>query len=104
LINLNNTTDPSNANKSQIEQNLREVATKQKEASKYTYITRRDFLNMASKYLLIDTKQVNITVNYKDLTEAENKIVNYIFNQSVTWKDDFGQTYFQPDKKITRGE
>jgi hypothetical protein len=78
------------------------VAKLQTSASKYDTITRKEFLDMAGKYLIIDTKNVNITITYKDLNEEENKLANYIFNQNTTWKDDFGQTYFQPTKKITR--
>lgn len=104
LINLNNTTSPSDANKSNVENNLREVAKLQKTASNYEPITRLEFLTLASKYLIIDAKEVKISITYKDLTEEQNKIANYIFNQNNTWKDDFWQTYFQPEKRITRGE
>jgi hypothetical protein len=38
------------------------------------------------------------------LSEEQNKVANYIFNQNTTWKDDFWKSYFQPDKKITRWE
>jgi hypothetical protein len=44
---------------------------------------------MASKYLVLDAKNINISIVYKDLTEEQNKIANYIFNQNITWKDDF---------------
>jgi hypothetical protein len=104
LININNVTNSKDVNKSKIENNLREVANLQKWASKYTTITRWEFLNIATKYLILDTKNVNISIIYKDLTEEQNKIANYIFNQNTTWKDDFWKSYFQPDKKITRWE
>jgi septum formation topological specificity factor MinE len=104
LINTNNVTNPNDINKSKIENNLREVAKLQSSASKYASITRREFLDIASKYLVLDTKKVNISITYKDLTEEENKLANYIFNQNITWKDDFWNSYFQPDKKITRWE
>ncbi|MDR1987535.1 MAG: hypothetical protein LBQ24_01910 [Candidatus Peribacteria bacterium] len=89
MINLNNTTSPSDANKSNVENNLREVAKLQKTASNYEPITRLEFLTLASKYLIIDAKEVKISITYKDLTEEQNKIANYIFNQNNTWKDDF---------------
>jgi hypothetical protein len=38
------------------------------------------------------------------LTEEQNKIANYIFSQNNTWKDEFWQTYFQPEKRLTRWE
>lgn len=104
LININNATNPNESNKSKIESNLREVASLQKWASKYTTITRWEFLNMASKYLVLDMKNVNVSIVYKDLSEEQNKVANYIFNQNTTWKDDFWKSYFQPDKKITRWE
>ncbi|MDR2639817.1 MAG: hypothetical protein LBC61_00285 [Candidatus Peribacteria bacterium] len=89
MINLNNTTSPSNANKSNVENNLREVAKLQGIASKYEPITRLEFLTIASKYLIIDAKEVKVSITYKDLTEEQNKIANYIFSQNNTWKDEF---------------
>ncbi|MDR0771618.1 MAG: hypothetical protein LBF15_00685 [Candidatus Peribacteria bacterium] len=102
LINLNNATSPTSSNKSKVENNLREVARLQSTVSKYEAITRLEFLNLASKYLIIDAKDVAISIKYKDLTDEQNKLANYIFNQNTTWKDDFGQIYFQPEKRMTR--
>jgi hypothetical protein len=103
LISTNNATSPSDINKGKIENNLREVAKLQNSASQFTTITRKEFLDIAIKYLVLDTKKVSVSITYKDLTEEENKMANYIFSQNTTWRDWFEQ-YFQPNKKITRWE
>lgn len=87
-----------------LEKNISEVKSQQKSASLYAGITRKQFLDLSYKYLILDWVNVNVTINYKDLTEQENKIANYIFNSKTTWKDEFGNYYFQPDKNMTRWE
>lgn len=90
--------------KNTITTNLKEIDSKQKSASKYNTITRWQFLALTYKYLIINQSNVELTKTYKDLSEDENKIVNYIFNKNITWKDQFGDSYFQPKLKITRWE
>lgn len=83
--------------------NLREVIQKEKSASKYKTVTRWQFLALSYKYLVFD-ENIQITRTYKDLDENQNKIANSIFNQNTTWKDQFGESYFQPKDTITRWE
>ncbi|MDF1682696.1 MAG: hypothetical protein P1U46_03020 [Patescibacteria group bacterium] len=56
---------------------------------------------MTYKYMVFD-QNTNITINYKDLDESENKLANAVFSTNNTWKDNFGQSYFQPENNITR--
>jgi hypothetical protein len=38
------------------------------------------------------------------LENDDNQIVNKIFDQKTTWKDQFWEKYFRPDAKVTRWE
>lgn len=90
--------------KNKIDTNITEINSKLKSASKYNWITRWQFLALTYKYLIINQSNVEIVKTYKDLSSDENKIVNYVFNKNTTWKDQFGDSYFQPKLKITRWE
>lgn len=89
--------------KTTIKNNIQEVNTKLNSASKYNSITRGQFLALNYKYLIINQTNVEIVKTYRDLNETENKLANYVFNKN-SWKDQFGDTYFQPTKNITRWE
>lgn len=102
LISLNSQSGGTNT-KDTINKNLQEVNTKLNSVSKYNSITRWEFLALNYKYLIINPNTVEISKTYRDLTETENKLANYVFNKN-TWKDQFGDTYFQPTKNITRWE
>ncbi|MDD2907327.1 MAG: M23 family metallopeptidase [Candidatus Gracilibacteria bacterium] len=99
---LNNQTNDNNV-KDKITTNLKEVNTKITSASKYNTVTRGQFLALNYKYLIINQTSVVKDKLYRDLTDDENKLASYVFN-NTTWKDQFGETYFQPTKNITRGE
>lgn len=86
-----------------IENNIKTVAEKQKKASKYTELSRLEFLELVYDYLIFDSN-IEITRTYKDLEDSENKVVNSVFNSAVTWKDQFWESYFQSDNNITRWE
>ena len=71
---------------------------------KYLKITRKKFLEKAHKYLVINDQDTGISIEYQDLVGVDNKKANTIFDKDNTWKDKFGERYFQPNQKITRWE
>jgi len=54
-------------------------------------------------YLVFD-KNAEINISYRDLDDDTNKKANTIFDESTTWKDKFGQSYYRPERNLTRGE
>ncbi len=86
-----------------------EVSKKLIELSKdkqksFKQITRKQFLDKAYLYLVINDWGVKSSITYRDLADSDNKKVNAIFDRNNTWKDQFGETYFQPNEKLTRWE
>ncbi|MCD5380456.1 peptidoglycan DD-metalloendopeptidase family protein, partial [Candidatus Gracilibacteria bacterium] len=86
-----------------------EVSKKLIELSKdkqksFKQITRKQFLDKAYLYLVINDGGVKSSITYRDLADSDNKKVNAIFDKNNTWKDKFGENYFQPNEKLTRGE
>lgn len=86
-----------------------EVSKKLIELSKdrdnsYRQITRKQFLDKAYLYLVINDPVVSNSLSFRDLADRDNKKINAIFDKNNTWKDQFGQTYFQPNEKLTRWE
>ena len=71
--------------------------------SSFTSITRKDFLNKAYKYLVFN-KSPQVSITYRDLEKEDNKKANTIFDKTNTWKDKFGDNYYQPNQNITRWE
>ncbi|MDD3793568.1 MAG: M23 family metallopeptidase [Candidatus Gracilibacteria bacterium] len=102
LVSLNNQTTDTKV-KTKIENNIKDINIQLNKASKYTSINRGQFLAMTYKYLVINQENNNTTKKYRDLTETENKLATYVLGNK-TFKDQFGETYFQPTKNITRGE
>jgi hypothetical protein len=84
-----------------IETNISEINKTITYSSKYKYITRKEFLDITYKYLVINTEN-NSTTSYRDIDKVTNNKVSNIFNENITWKDKFGKKYFRPDEKITR--
>lgn len=78
-------------------------AIKKEQASKYVYLTREEFLDMTAKYLW-DISNTGSIKTYKDLSEEKEILVASILWNNYEWKDTFWEDYFQPDKKISRGE
>lgn len=72
--------------------------------SSFNSITRQGFLEKAYNYLVLNNSSGSVSIKYKDLDTSANKMANTFFDTSTTWKDQFGQTYFRPEKAITRGE
>lgn len=73
------------------------------ETSKYNTITRGTFLEKTYEYLNFQDHPIK-TIEYKDLSGGQNTRVNSVFDKNNTWRDQFGNLYFRPDKYITRGE
>lgn len=72
---------------------------------KFTKIIKKDFLNLVWKYLVFNNiDNVDIINKYKDLSDYENKIINYIYTDSNFWKDEKFPTYFKSNENITRWE
>ncbi len=71
--------------------------------SSFNPITRKDFLNKAYTYLVF-SKSPQVSITYRDLENEDNKKANTIFDKSNTWKDKFGDNYYQPNQHITRWE
>ncbi len=67
-------------------------------------LTRKEFLDKAYKYLVFSKNSVKISINYSDLTKEDNIKANAIFDKNNTWRDQFGNSYFRPNEKITRWE
>lgn len=71
--------------------------------SKYKTLTRKEFLEKAYNLLVFDNNNTNYK-SYKDLDDDLNKKAYALFGKNITWKDKFGENYFQPKKDITRWE
>ena len=76
---------------------------KKEVVSKYTYMTREEFLRMSVQYLWINQISLN-TKDYKDLWEKQELLVASLVGNQYEWKDGFWEDYFQPDKDISRWE
>lgn len=99
---LKNQTNDSKV-KEKIASNIIDIESKQKNSSKYNYIDRWQFLALTYKYLVLNSEINDVNKKYKDLNETENKLASYVL-WNKTWKDQFWETYFQPEKIITRWE
>lgn len=86
-----------------IDKNLNDINKEKQKANKFKTITRLDFLNLNYKYLVLD-KNINSSKNYKDLDLDTNQKLTRIFDDNITWKDQFWKNYFQPITTITRWE
>lgn len=65
-------------------------------------ITRLEMLDLIVKYVPVETRWD--AISYRDLSAEQSQKANLIFNTTYTWKDDFGEKYFQPKNKLTRWE
>lgn len=70
----------------------------------YKEITRKQFLDLSYKYLVINEWPPQSPIEYRDLEKRDNLKINTIFDTKNTWKDTFWKKYFQPQKKVTRWE
>ncbi|QFR39215.1 M23 family metallopeptidase [Candidatus Gracilibacteria bacterium 28_42_T64] len=85
-----------------INKKLSDLKAEKLSASRFRSITRQDFLDLNYKYLVLNNNKV-ITKKYKDLDSLNNKKASYVLS-NTTWKDKFGENYFRPNLKVTRGE
>jgi hypothetical protein len=83
--------------------NARLEKLKPQEVSDFNTLTREAFLKKAYEYLIFNEGK-NITIEYKDLDSDLNKKANEVFDKNTTWKDQFGKSYYRPEKAITRWE
>ncbi len=95
-----NTNDISLKNK--VTQNLSLLSREPN--SKNQTLNREEFLRRSYKYLILDDISPWWLRDYKDLDSDLNKKAYSLFGETLTWKDRFGENYFQPNKKITRWE
>jgi len=73
-------------------------------SSKHKTLTRKEFLEKSYKYLVVNETNLNHLKTYKDLDSELNNKASALFDKNITWKDKFGENYFQPNKQITRWE
>lgn len=100
LVSIKKETSNSNT-KAQVNKKLVELAKEWKWS--YKEITRKAFLDKSYKYLVINDSGA-VSIEYKDLQQADNKKANAIFGKDSTWKDKFWESHFQPKEVLTRGE
>ncbi len=97
----NETSDPTTQGK---------IAQKILEISKNLWserqdITRGQFLEQATQYLVIDKDLIERgSIDYRDVDEETEQKAEIFFDEGRTWKDKFGKSYFRPDSFITRWE
>lgn len=101
LISLKDSTE-SVWKKAQIQERINTISTRKGE--KYSYLSRRAFLEKATDYLVFDDTIPELTIKYKDLNDDENMRANLVFDSDNTWKDRFGNNYYRPKEKISRWE
>ncbi len=88
--------------KSSLQEKL--IAVGKVENSKFTTISRIDFLEMVSQYTDISQTTPKEVFDFRDLSSDQKKFVSPIM-KNQTWKDTFWTSrYFQPNKNITRWE
>lgn len=85
------------------ENNVEMLEKMRHEDKSRTKLTREEFLELANKYLW-DDKNSSLAKSYRDLDEDSEVLVASLLWEDYKWKDNFGENYFQPNKKITRGE
>jgi hypothetical protein len=93
----------NNSISSKIDTNIANVNKIKAKTGKYTKTTRKEVLDLTYEFLVFDTNTNVSLKQYKDLDSLTNIKASYVLN-NTTWKDKFGENYYQPDVKITRGE
>ncbi len=66
-------------------------------------LSRQQFLELTHSYLW-EEKNNSLSRTYRDMDEDNEVMVASLLWTDYEWNDDFGENYFQPDKKITRWE
>ena len=86
-----------------IENNITKVKKAIPYSSRTKVVTRKEFLDLTNKYLVTDQNNKG-KVEYRDIdNDTRIKLAN-TFDENTTWKDQFGQSYFRPEARITRWE
>ncbi len=70
--------------------------------SQLSTLTRKEFLTLVSSYY--ETASSNDQRKYRDADEDIERLVASTLGVDYSWKDQFWEFYFQPDKNITRSE
>lgn len=83
--------------------NINSINILKSQTSSAIKITRSEILTLTYEFLVFDTNTNVSLKNYKDLDNVTNIKASYVLN-NTTWKDQFGNSYFQPDVNITRWE
>lgn len=73
------------------------------EVNRYKKITRLDFLQML-ELALGEQSFSGTTRKYKDMSPEKQELVAHVLGTNYSWKDNFWEQYFQPEKKLTRWE
>ncbi|MFK7779763.1 MAG: M23 family metallopeptidase [Candidatus Gracilibacteria bacterium] len=92
-----------NETKQKIENNIVKVEQGLPYSSRTKVITRKDFLDLTNTYLVLDNRNTG-KVEYRDIDNESSEKLSKVFDKNTTWKDQFGEKYFRPEAKITRGE
>ncbi len=101
LVSLKDSTN-SPWQKAQIQERIDKLS--KQNVSEYSYLSRRGFLELATEKLVFDDVIPEVTIEYRDLNDDENKRANLAFDSSNTWKDRFWENYYRPKEKISRWE
>ena len=88
---------------SEVESDLVEIRNAQSKASKFTKLSRQDFLNLVYEYTIYHNNR-NISIDYRDMDGTDEQRANAVLSNSNTWKDQFGENYYQPNAKVKRWE
>jgi hypothetical protein len=91
----------NNSISTKIDTNLSNVNKIKAKTGKYNKIDRKEFLDLTYEFLVFDTNTNVSLKNYKDLDNLSNIKASYVLN-NTTWKDKFGENYYQPKVNMTR--
>ncbi len=86
-----------------IAQNISDIEKVKSKVWRFDTVTRKDLLEYTYKYLVFEDSNNIHVKDYRDLNKDENLLASYVLNNK-TWKDKFGENYFQPKKNVTRWE
>ncbi len=102
LSSIQNTSDDADI-LSQVADDLETVKYAKSRASRFNKLSRQEFLNLVYEYTIYHDN-LNVSIEYRDLEWADNAKANAIFSDNITWKDKFGDNYYQPNETVKRWE
>ena len=103
IATLESKRDNPEYNQTQLSQNIATLEIFKNKISRVEKISRSEFLALSYEYI-IQEKNPSISIEYRDLDGDIEKMANSVFDQNNTWKDRFGENYYQPEAKVTRWE